>query len=185
MKDMNETLSTIAKRFSCRGFDGKPVSREQQEAIALAALQAPSGMNLQPWQLVVINDKSLIEEMDCEGMRIISTWEDNSVYERFMARGGTLFYDAPCMFVIQMRHGKELDCGIMAQNIALAASSLGLGNVICGMARIPLSGSRGSEFMEKIGFQEGWEFGMSVLVGHGTVANAPHKPDMSKLSFVD
>ena len=75
-------------------------------------------------------------------MRILAESEDKSTYQRFMDRGGTLFYNAPCMFLILKKEGTDLDTGIVCQNISLAATSLGLDNVICGMARIPFNGQR-------------------------------------------
>ena len=181
---MNPTLKVIANRYSCRAFEGKLPQREQLDAIALAAVQSPSGMNRQPWKIVVVTDKSFIEEMDAEGMRILSEQEDKAFYDRMMARGGTMYYNAPCMFFILKKPGMDLDCGIVSENIALAASSLDLGNCICGMARIPLTGERGDEFKKKLGIEGEWEFGMAVLVGHAKEVTKPHEPDMSKIHFV-
>ena len=48
---MNETLNVIAKRYSCRDFKNEMPSDEILQAIAEAAIQAPSGMNRQAWQL--------------------------------------------------------------------------------------------------------------------------------------
>jgi len=180
---MNPTLKVIANRYSCRAYDGVLPSREQLEAIALAAVQSPSGMNRQPWKIVVITDKAFIEEMDAEGMRILSELEDKAIYERMMSRGGTMYYDAPCMFFILKKPNADLDCGIVSENIALAASSMDLGNCICGLARIPLSGEKGETFNKKIGIDGEWEFGMAVLVGHAKEAGTPHEPDMSKIHF--
>lgn len=182
---MNETLRTIAQRYSCRAYEGRLPEREKLEAIALAAVQSPSGMNRQPWQVVVITNKALIEEMDAEGMRILSENPDKSAYNRFMSRGGTLYYNAPCMFLILKQPGTEMDTGIVSENIALAAASLGLGSVICGMAAIPFAGPKGSSFQQRVGFPEGWEFGVAVLAGYAKGPGAPHQPDLSKIRFVE
>ena len=181
---MNETLSVIASRYSCRAYDGRLPEKNMLEVIAAAAVQAPSGMNRQPWQIVIITNKSFIEEMDKEGMKILSEAEDKTAYERFIERGGKLFYNAPCMFLILKKDGTDLDTGIVSQNIALAASSLGLGNVICGMARIPFEGSKGESYKARAGFSEGWEFGMAVLVGYAEKSGTPHEADMSKIRFL-
>jgi nitroreductase len=182
---MNETLRVIAERYSCRAYDGRLPGKEILEAIALAGLQAPSGLNRQPWQIIVITDKVLIEEMDAEGMRIIAGWEDKSAYQRFMARGGSLFYNAPCMLLMLKQPGTDLDCGIITENIALAAHSLGVANVICGMANVPLSGEKGTGYKERIGgFVDGWEFGMAVLMGYAKEPGQPHTPDKSKVRFL-
>ena len=181
---MNETLKTIKNRYSCRSYTGEAVEQEKLDAIALAAVQAPSAMNQQPWEIVVIRDKALIEEMDTATMEMLSKQEDTSIYDRMMSRGGKLFYNTPCIYVVVKKAGTDLDCGIVTENIALAASSLGLGNVICGLMRLVFDTPQGEEFKKKI-IPEGYEFGMSVLVGYATNAEGtPHEPDTSKIKYI-
>lgn len=182
---MNETLLTIAQRYSCRAYEDRLPEREKLDAIALAAVQSPSGMNRQPWQLIVITQKALIEEMDAAGMGMLAAAEDQSAYNRFLGRGGKLFYNAPAMFLIAKQPGTDMDCGIMSENIALAAASLGLGSVICGMAGIPFAGPKGASFRQSIGFPDGWEYGIAVLVGYAKEPGTPHITDMSKIRFVE
>jgi nitroreductase len=77
------------------------------------------------------------------------------------------------------------DCGIVSQNIALAAHSMGLASCICAMARIPLDGARGAEFLDKLGFPAGFTFGMSVRVGAPAAdgVKAPHALDPEKILY--
>ena len=182
----NETLKSIAERYSCRDFTDTPLTDEQIKALVEAAIAAPSALNRQPWHVIVITDKALINEMDDEGMHILSTAEDKMFYERIMSRGGKVFYNAPCMFMVASDGSgyATIDCGILSQNIALAAHSLGLGNVICGMAKIPLDGSRGAEFKKRLKFPDGYEFGMAVLVGNAKSTKEPHELDFTKVTYV-
>jgi len=180
---MNETLKTIAARYSCRDFADTALTDEQIKAIVQAALASPSAMNRQPWQIIVITDKALIEELDSEGMKVMASWEDKSAYERISSRGGKMFYNAPCMVMIASP-GADVDCGIVSQNISLAAHSLGLGSVICAMAGIPLSGPRADELKKRLKFPDGCKFGMAVLVGTAKSGKTPHELDMSKVTFV-
>lgn len=48
-----DVLEAIATRRSLRGFRPDPVPRETIEAILAAAARAPSGSNIQPWQVRV------------------------------------------------------------------------------------------------------------------------------------
>ena len=183
-KIMIETLQNIETRYSCRSYTGTPIEQEKIKSIALAAVQAPSAMNLQPWQIIVIQDKALMEDMDATTMDMLSKMEDKSTYERIMGRGGKLFYNAPCMFIVAKKPDTDLDCGIVTENIALAASALGLGNVICGLAKLVFTTDKGEEYKKKL-IPEGYEFGMSVLVGYPTNAEGkPHEPDMSKITYI-
>lgn len=181
---MNEVLKAIRERNTCRDFSPEPLSAAQIDALTDAALAAPSAMNLQPWRIVVVTDKALIEEIDAAGMEYIK--HDPEWYARFMERGGKIFYNAPCIIFIA-QDGSEaapLDCGIVSQNISLAAHSLGLGSCICGMARYPLMGEKGADLLARLAFPEGFSFGMSVLVGKINSDKAPHEPDKSKVSYV-
>lgn len=185
---MNETMKTIFSRYSCRGFEDRAVSDEDLQIIARAAVASPSAMNVQPWKIVVVKNRELIREMDNEGMDILKK-QDAAAYERFTARGGTLFYGAQAMiFVLTPKDSEDswpaMDCGIVSQSIALAASSLGLGNVICGMAGIPLSGGRKKEFRERMRFPQGYSFGIAVLLGYPASKGEPHEPDLDKITYI-
>jgi len=183
---MNETLRTIAERYSCRDFSGLPLTDAQIQAIAEAAVAAPSARNHQPWHVIIITDKAFIDGMDKEGMRILAEAEDKTNYEVIRSRGGRLFYNAPCMVVIASSSSKyaAVDCGILSQNIALASHSLGLGSVICAMAGIPLSGPSGNDFKERLLFPKEYEFGMAVLVGTAKSIKLPHELDMTKVTYI-
>ena len=185
---MNEVLKAIAQRYSCRDFADAPLERTQIDAIVKAALAAPSGLNRQPWHIIVITDKALIEEMDAEGMRMLAeSPEYKEAYERMLSRGGKLLYNAPCMFLIASDTSDyaTIDCGILCQNITLAAESLGLGSIIVAMANFPLSGPRGEEFKKRVKFPEGYKFGMAVLVGTVQTGKEPHELDMTKVTYID
>ena len=183
---MNETLKTIMERFSCRDFADAPLTDGQIKALTKAALAAPSAMNRQPWHVIMITDKALIDEMDAEGMNVMGAAEDKSGYERIKARGGKIFYNAPCMVMVAS-DGSDfafMDCGILSQNVALAARALGLGSVICGMANIPLSGSRGGKFKKRMQFPDGYDFGIAILVGAVKTGKVPHELDMGKVTVI-
>ena len=57
---MNKSLSEIIKnRKSVRAYLNKPVSNDLIKEMLSKASQAPSGGNLQPWEIYVVNDKSM------------------------------------------------------------------------------------------------------------------------------
>ena len=179
---MNEVLKAISERFSCRDFSPEPLPKEQIETLVDAALASPSAMNLQPWHIIAVTDKALIDEMDESAM----SDKTQPYYERIMERGGRMFYNAPCVIVVAINDSERavLDAGIVSQNISLAAHSLGLGNCICGMLRIPLEGERGAEFAKRLCIPEGMKFGMSVLVGKINTPKKPHELDRMKVTYV-
>lgn len=187
---MNETLNVIAKRYSCRDFKNEMPPDEILQAIAEAAIQAPSGMNRQAWRVIVVKDQNLIKDMEAEGMSYLAGMEDKSSYTRIMERGGRLFYGAPCMIVVPVDPAQYapalIDCGILCQNIALAATSLGIANIMCGFTGLAFaSGLRAEEFSKRLGFPEGYAFGCSVLLGYAKTERPPHVPDKEKITFIE
>ncbi len=186
---MNETLNVIAKRYSCRDYKDEIPPDDLLKAIAEAAIQAPSGMNRQAWRVIVVKDSALIEDMEAEGMSYLSGMADKSAYDKIMAAGGRLFYGAPCMIVVPINPAQYapalIDCGILCQNIALAATSLGIANIMCGFTGLAFaSGLRAEEFSKRLGFPDGYAFGCSVLLGYANTTRPPHVPDKDKITFI-
>jgi len=183
---MNDTLKIIAERYSCRDFADTPLTDGQIKAAVDAALAAPSGVNRQPWHIIVVRDKPLIDELDAEGMSMLIAARDKSYYERIMSRGGKMFYNAPCLVIILSDGSKwaVLDSGIQCQNIVLAAQSLDLASCIVGMAEIPLSGPRRDEFRKRLEFPDGYEFAIGILLGTAKSGKEPHEHNMSKVTYI-
>ena len=181
---MNEVLKAITERFSCRDFKADMPSDEMLNLIADAAVKAPSGMNRQAWRVIVVKDKALMKDIEDESLAVLSMADDKSAYDRMMSRGGKIFYNAPAMIVVPVeKDSSPLDCGILCQNITLAATSLGLASLICGLAGCGFT-TRGEEFSKKLGFPENYTLGCTVLLGYPNAVTPPHEPDGSKVSFV-
>ncbi|MDR1712158.1 MAG: nitroreductase family protein [Propionibacteriaceae bacterium] len=180
-----DTLEAIRTRYACRNFDGNPIPADTLRAIAEAGLAAPSAMNHQPWLLLVLKDKPLIEELDKAGMDILAA-TDPATHERMMGRGGRLFYGASGMIVILQKTGDtkftELDCGIVTANLTLAARALGVDSVVCGFAGVVFEGDSGAANRERLGFPPGYDFALAVLFGYSAgPAGQPHAIDPSKI----
>ena len=183
---MTETIKSIMDRNSCRGFSDVPLTDEQVKALVDVALAAPSARNLQPWHLSVVTDKSLIEELDKEGVAVIKADENQEYYNLIMERGGKMFYNAPCCMIISANDSvwSQLDSGIMCQNIAIAAQSMGLGSCIVGMMARPLGGKKGDELKKRLDFPDGYKFTIGILVGNIVKGKEPHELDFGKVSYI-
>ncbi len=187
---INETLEVIARRYSCRDYKSEMPSDELLSAVTKAAIQAPSAVNRQPWRVILVKDPSLMQELEDEALSVLKNMEDKSSYNRIVSRGGKLFYGAPCMIIVpidKMQNNYSLiDCGILCQNITLAAESLGLASVICGLTGLAFSDKDKSvKLAKRLKFPEGYEFGCSVLLGYANTTKEPHEPDMSKIITIE
>jgi len=184
---MTETIKNIRERFSCRGFESAPLKQEQVEALEAAALAAPSARNLQPWHIIVVADKKEIEFLDAEGMSELGTYDDKTMYKLMQERGGSLFYNAPYLMIILAEEKSDwasLDCGILCQNVVLAAESMGLGSCIIGLAGVPLNGKNKDELQKRFKFPAGYKFAVAVAVGEIEHSKKPHDPDQTKVTHI-
>ena len=185
------TIEAIRTRYSCRAFSDRMPSDADLQTIAGAAVAAPSGMNRQLWRVIVVKNKQLLADLERAGMENLAALPDKGIFDRIMSRGGKLYYNAPCMVVVPIAKaepgGAELfDCGIVSENIALAATSLGIDNLICGLAAFSFAGDKGAEFNRRLGFPEGYEIGIAVLLGYAeNPGGKPHEPDLSKITVIE
>jgi len=77
-----------------------------------------------------------------------------------MGRGSKLFYNTPPWVVIARNVNKDLDCGIVVQNVTLAATSLGLGSVVYALADYVFN----NEDCKKKVIPKRYAFAISVLI---------------------
>lgn len=117
----NDAYMNIINRVSVRKYADRPVSAQQVSAILHAAMSAPSGVNRQPWEFIVIDDKHLLTEL-----------ADALPYAKMTA-------SAPVAIVVCGNTERFLDgddntlwqqdLSAASENILLAAHALGLGGV--------------------------------------------------------
>lgn len=189
MSEQNETLRNIAQRHSCKAFADELPEREKLEAIAKAGLASPSATNSQPWRVVMVTDRALLQEIEDETVkRMAELPEYAKFYELVQSTGMKLFYNAPCMAVLPIDASNPYapyDCGILSQTICLAAESLGVASHIVAINSIAFDGEKGAALKERLGFPEGYEFGLAVLLGTEAAEGAPHELDEAKVSFIE
>ena len=134
-----ELFEAIKTRRSIRRFLGRPVEDEKLKTILEAVRMAPSWANFQCWRFIVVKDRAIKEKIS-----------DLSYVESFFAPIGYKvnpskkgLAEAPVVIVacadpsqsgvLWDQHYYMTDVGIAAQNLMLAARSLGLGTVFVGV----------------------------------------------------
>lgn len=120
----NETLKTIHQRKSVRNYIEKEVTKEQLETIIKAAMAAPTAINAQPWQFLVITDKALKAKY-AEGNRQADMINKCSALV-VVCGDKTIGNERSWSYWDQ-------DCSAATENLLLAAESLGLGAVWTGI----------------------------------------------------
>ena len=120
----NETLKTIHQRKSVRNYIEKEVTKEQLEIIIKAAMAAPTAINAQPWQFLVVTDKALKAKY-AEGNRQADMINKCSALV-VVCGDKTIGNERSWAYWDQ-------DCSAATENLLLAVESLGLGAVWTGI----------------------------------------------------
>jgi nitroreductase len=182
----NATIDAIFARRSCRAYTGKKLDEKTVELLAKAALAAPSGGNAQPVNVIVVQNVPLILELEKAVVDFFVKTGNEPVLERLKSRKNKIFYDASTVFFLAVKNKAQTDAGIMAENIAIAATSLGLANVILGLPGAVFNDPETAPYWKKkLGFPEGYEYGLAVAAGYAADEGKPHEPDPGKLTFIN
>ncbi len=182
----NAVLQAIRDRRSIRKYDPAPLLAEQLDALVEAALAAPTARDRQLWHFSFVTDPAVIAAVSDAGLETLRKNGDQASLDRLAQRGGGLFYEAPLVVFLSFPDDgyRGLDCGIAAENLALAAQSMGLGSCIIAMARFAFDGDRGAELSRLVGFPEGHSFVIAVAVGAPATSKEPHPRHPEKVAFV-
>ncbi len=115
---MQNGLELLHKRRSIRKYTSEPVSKADIEAMLKAAMAAPSASNKQPWNFVLVQERSMLDQL-----------AEVHNYAKMLKEASA------CIVVCGDTSNKywEQDCSAATQNILLAATALGLGSVWLGI----------------------------------------------------
>lgn len=118
-----ETQEAIYRRRSIRDFKSTPLKEEEIERLLKAAFSAPTAVNTQPWEFVVITENEILNQI-----------KEKLIFAR---------YNAPVSIVVcgnmklalkgQDRDLWIEDCSAAIENILLAATDMGIGSLWIGV----------------------------------------------------
>ena len=112
----NEVINNIMARRSVRQYLDKPVEHELLEVVVRAGINAPSGMNRQPWIVRVVEDQQLIADVNEVFM------QENPDQVARDPNFKNMFRNAPNLICVctPAKGGGELDAGLLGENMMLA-----------------------------------------------------------------
>lgn len=116
----NPVLATIFQRKSVRNFTGGEVSDELLQMLLRAAMAAPSAVNQQPWEFVVLRDRHILDSL-----------ADELPYAKMLykASAAIIVCGNPEKAHLKLTEYAVIDSTLASQNILLAAEALGLGAI--------------------------------------------------------
>jgi nitroreductase len=117
-----DTFEAISSRRSIRKYTGEPVGDDKILKILTAAMMAPSAGNEQPWQFLVLREKTTL--------RAISQAHP---YADMVEHADVAILVCADMKLVKHKDYWSQDCAAATQNMLLAAHALGLGAVWVGV----------------------------------------------------
>ena len=179
--EVNPVLSNIMARRSVRKYLDKPVEHEKLEVIVRCGINAPSGMNRQPWIVRVVEDKKLIAD-------VTEVYKQENPEQ--VARDKdfkNMFRNAPNLICVctPANGGGELDAGLLGENMMLAAQSMGLGTCcLGGPVRFLKSNEKCKFFLDRLDIPSDYQLNYIIAVGYPGEQPDAKPRDESKVKYI-
>lgn len=197
---MNETLKTIYERRAVRKYSDKQVDKEIINQIIDAGRMAPSAINMQPWKFYVLTKKETIEmfankirKATFKSIRKINLKSILRMAEgmlhfskgiNFLKEHDPVFHGAPVVVFISAPKDNEwasLDVGMCAQNMMLAAKSLGLESCPIGFGKFVEQ----TKIYPQLKIPKNDRVLISLVFGYGIESPETHERIKNNVKFID
>jgi nitroreductase len=137
-------MEAIYKRCSVRSYSPERLDPTTIRTLLAAAVRAPTAVHFEPWAFAILQDTSALKRLSDRAKPLFL----EEVQRAHLDRGGhtldifaspdfNMFYNAGTLIIIC---GKPMgpfvvaDCWLAAENLILAACSIGLGTCVIGSA---------------------------------------------------
>ena len=179
--ELNPVLSTIMQRRSIRQYKDQPVEHAKLELLTRCGINAPSGLNRQPWALRVVEDTALISQINDVFVKA------NPEQVKRDPNFKNMFRNAPNIIcVCSPADGTgQLDAGLLTENILLAAQSMGLGTCcLGGPVRFLNTHPEAKFFLDRLDIPEGYQLTLVIAVGYPDEQPEARPRDEAKVKFI-
>jgi nitroreductase len=193
------TMETIFTRRAVRKYKNKKVDDLLIEQVIDAGRMAPSAINQQIWKFYVLTDETLIAAFSREikasamkrfihsGIRNIVEMTSHLLHFPHGLDFGSLtdpvFHGAPAVIFItgpKRNEWAHLDIGMCAQNMMLAAKSMGLDTCPVGFAKYVDE----TKHFQRLHIPDTEEVVLAVILGYGNEEPEIHEKKKGNIFFV-
>lgn len=164
-------LEFVSTRQSDRAFDPeRPVEKEKIERILEAARLSPSACNAQPWHMIVIDDPELKN-------RVADATSAHTLGMNHFTKQAPvhiLLVEEKVNFTsriggrVKQKDYAQMDLGIVAAHVVLAAHAEGLGSCIVGWFNEP-------KMRELLSIPDSKRIWLDIVIGYSVQAVRPKK----------
>ena len=175
-------IDNMLSRRSIRNYKPEAVDREQMAKVIECGIYAPNAMNAQTWAVRVVDAPDFIN-----GVTDIYKSKNPAAAED--ANFKNVFRNAPTVAFIACpteSYSGEYDCGLLSENMMLAAWSMGIGSCCLGSV-VPLMNSEEAKpYLERLQLPDDYKLLVAIAFGYpeGDIPVAPER-DQSKAFYVE
>jgi nitroreductase len=173
-------MDAINNRRSVREYSPRKLDPTAVRALLAAAVRAPTAVHEEPWAFLILQDSSALKRISDRAKPLFA----EEAHRAHLDRGGhaleifgrpdfNIFYNASTLIVIGATTAGPFiaaDCWLAAENLMLAACSMGLGSCVIGSS-LPALNSPGVK--SEIGIPAGFTAVAPIIVGHPSGETPP------------
>lgn len=181
-KYQNAVIENIMTRRSIRKYEERPVDRDTLATILECGVYAPNAMNKQCWEIRVVDNKEFIDGAT-EVFKQSAPAQMTSDPEF-----KNMFRNAPTVVFVACEKGQrfsQIDCGLLGENIMLAAWSMGIGSCCLGSSAAFFTSPALAEYLKKLEFSENYELVYCIGLGYPAEEPAAKERNMDKIKFIE
>lgn len=177
----NQVVETIMTRRSVRQYKPQAVEREKMQTIVECGINAPNAMNKQPWEVRVVDNADYINGVTELYKKANPNAAEDPAFKN-------MFRNAPTVVFIghdTKSESSPFDCGLLAENMMISAWSMGIGSCCLGSPARFMKTPEAAEYLQKLGFSEGYELLYCIGFGYPDEAPAAKPREAAKVKFVE
>ena len=179
----NNLIKNIKERRSIRNYEDKKIDKDTLKEIIQAGKYAPSATDDQPWKFIVITKEEMIQQLSQnikQELKKILKWRHiikfkikqlknketlKNIFFIAFSKKDMIFYNAPALVLIVTKKKLFYDesCACCAQNMMLAAHSMGIGSCWIGYASAL---GLNKKILKKIGIPEKYHISAAIIFGY-------------------
>ena len=171
----------MMSRRSIRSYKDSAISRQTLDDILTCGVNAPNGRNMQAYEIRVLSP-AMIDSLTAAVVR-----DNPKIAERKGFKN--IFVNAPCVICIanDPRYDmSQIDCGLLGENIILAAWAKGIGSCCLGSsARWIIDSPSARPFLKKMAFSEGYQLLYCIALGYPDETPEAKPRTMDKIRYIE
>ena len=178
----NVVTDVMMSRRSIRAYNDSAISRDTLNEILKCGINAPNGQNLQSYEIRVIDSPALIDSITQAVVK-----DNPKIAERKGFKN--IFVNAPCVVCIAYDTTydmAQIDCGLLGENIILAAWSKGIGSCCLGSsARWILDSPSAKPYLGRMAFSKNYKLLYCIALGYPAESPEAKSRRQDMIKFMD